>query len=464
MVVETAISSEHGAFPGAAVGCGDQLQGPAALYMQTFCMFAGQLRQEASDAAAAAAKAAESGSGRWDPSNSSIWAEVVRGCGLWSEQLVYIAALTVEARLVYGDRPKDITYRRLYSSANAVALDRAFGDQIIQNYREYLEHAGVKAAAAPGAGVSLAPGSVVGSDDAPSAALAATASPAGSVDHVMMDEREAVMCAVVDEVCSSRRPAAAGGSRGGAAAPSAASSAAAGEVVMVVGSAHLPGIARLWASNIWKQLVGAQTVAASPLMEAEPSLAPPTPAAVPGQPPPLPGAARAASAAAAVAAAALPLPPSALHGVLAGAGIRRALLTSWMRLSVPQHVIDDMDAVLGPVPDGQDTEVFDICAEMYASWRMQLACLPRAMLDQVVVGYNCDMWDVLAPLRAVRPSEGGSGYDPEVLEQLRWLHFQIGGGGSEDEDEQEAEGQPAAVPAAEAAKQQTQQPGTAAAA
>ena len=46
------------------------------------------------------------------------------------EQLAYIAALTVGAALVFGDRPKELTYQRLMSRPPLSDLDRTFGAQV----------------------------------------------------------------------------------------------------------------------------------------------------------------------------------------------------------------------------------------------------------------------------------------------------------------------------------------------
>lgn len=46
------------------------------------------------------------------------------------EQLVYIAGLAVDAQIVYGDRVKADTYRRLDTIPSIVDLDRAFGLQV----------------------------------------------------------------------------------------------------------------------------------------------------------------------------------------------------------------------------------------------------------------------------------------------------------------------------------------------
>ena len=40
-------------------------------------------------------------------------------------------------------------------------------------------------------------------------------------------------------------------------------------------------------------------------------------------------------------------------------------------------------------------------------------------------GWNCDLWDVLAPVRAVRPVNGGPGYDQELVLDLRTLNFEL---------------------------------------
>lgn len=54
------------------------------------------------------------------------------------EQLAYIAALAVGAQLVFGDRPKAITYQRLHNQSSLADLDVAFGRISAQNYAEML--------------------------------------------------------------------------------------------------------------------------------------------------------------------------------------------------------------------------------------------------------------------------------------------------------------------------------------
>ncbi len=46
------------------------------------------------------------------------------------EQLAYIAALAAGAALVFGDRPKEVTYQRLMSLPSLSDLDRTFGAQV----------------------------------------------------------------------------------------------------------------------------------------------------------------------------------------------------------------------------------------------------------------------------------------------------------------------------------------------
>lgn len=41
-------------------------------------------------------------------------------------------------------------------------------------------------------------------------------------------------------------------------------------------------------------------------------------------------------------------------------------------------------------------------------------------------GWRCDMWEVLAPVRAVRPLNGGPGFDRDLVLDLRTLNFEIG--------------------------------------
>lgn len=46
------------------------------------------------------------------------------------EQLVYIAAFAVSAKIVYGDRVKRDTFQSLAGISSLVELDHAFGTQV----------------------------------------------------------------------------------------------------------------------------------------------------------------------------------------------------------------------------------------------------------------------------------------------------------------------------------------------
>jgi hypothetical protein len=57
---------------------------------------------------------------------------------------------------------------------------------------------------------------------------------------------------------------------------------------------------------------------------------------------------------------------------------------------------------------------------------MQLACLPDDLLAQVcgaLPGFKLD--ELLQPLRELRPSNKGQGWDPEIGMQLRGLNFDL---------------------------------------
>ena len=81
------------------------------------------------------------------------------------------------------------------------------------------------------------------------------------------------------------------------------------------------------------------------------------------------------------------------------------------------QVVDDCCAVLGPLsPSASEAEQH--ATEIYGSTRMLLAVLSREELQRVCSGWRCDMYRILEPVRAVRPVNGGSGVDEDVL----WDH------------------------------------------
>ena len=114
----------------------------------------------------------------------------------------------------------------------------------------------------------------------------------------------------------------------------------------------------------------------------------------------------------------------------AAAGARRGLLRSALGLCCSGEVLADFDAAMddaaGPLQDSDDlAEACGVTMEIYGSTRMLLAVLPLSELEAVCSGWSCDMWDVLAPLREVRPVNGGSGCEVELALDLRMLHLDI---------------------------------------
>jgi hypothetical protein len=129
-------------------------------------------------------------------------------------------------------------------------------------------------------------------------------------------------------------------------------------------------------------------------------------------------------------------------------------------------VLANLSTALGPVPEDQ-ADTYSFTTEVYGSTRMVLACLTKAKLakvyavlrcashlnvvrtptwtdehvpcrksdlhaslsmtvtSQVCSGWRCDMHEVLAPLRAVRPSSNGVGFNEDVVLQLRALNFDV---------------------------------------
>ncbi|KAI8465493.1 MAG: hypothetical protein J3K34DRAFT_525292 [Monoraphidium minutum] len=338
VVVETACHPGHGAWPGNVFTCDDQevLGTGGSFFQRMFCQVAAAMKEQGAAAAAP----------------GGVWQQAAENFN--GEQLAYVAALTTGAKLAFGDRPKEITYRRLFALPTAAQIDEAFAAEVLRQYLEVL-------------------GDAAPSDAAASDAAAASGG-AGIVDEIMMREREAVMCRVAADM------AAAEGGGGG--------------VALVVGSAHLPGIKSLWDSGAWAGLVGGGELASSPLMSA-PSLSPADMAAP-------------------------------------GAGARRGMLDAVISLSVTDEVLQDLEASLPAVPDDQSEER-QLAFEFYSAQRTQLAALPRAVLERacgVLPGHAAggSMWDVLAPLRAARPVNGGRGWDLALVEELRALDVFISTG------------------------------------
>ena len=91
--------------------------------------------------------------------------------------------------------------------------------------------------------------------------------------------------------------------------------------------------------------------------------------------------------------------------------------------AAPQ-VVEALQASL-PSLSGDQQYDYEAVLELYGTTRMMMAVLGKQQLAQVISGLDCDFYDVLGPVRAVRPSCGGAGHDNDILNDLRMLHFQI---------------------------------------
>lgn len=268
------------------------------------------------------------------PLGSHLWHDLSQGQrALYNEHLAYVAAFAVGADLVFGDRPKHITYARMLWMPTLVELDQAYGATSASNYAD-LAH-----------------------KRAPTGRQLGTAN---ATEGALLGERDAVMLSALHNAslrCG----------RGGS-------------VVGVVGASHLAGMQALWDSGGWRGMVEHGLLDA-PCAPRSPETAEET-------------------------------------------GVRRALLEGVIRLSCRADVQQDVRRVLGPVPAGSQ-EAYSLAHELYGTTRMLLAVLDPGQLAEVCQGWQCDMWDVLTPVRAVRPVNGGPGYDKELVLDLRTLNFEI---------------------------------------
>ncbi|GIM17301.1 hypothetical protein Vretimale_19829, partial [Volvox reticuliferus] len=92
--------------------------------------------------------------------------------------------------------------------------------------------------------------------------------------------------------------------------------------------------------------------------------------------------------------------------------------------NICKNVISDLESVLGPVPERQ-MQSYTSIQEVYGAPRMQLASLPRDMLKKLVEGLGCDFYEVLQPLRDIRPLNGGPGYSDDMVMYVRGLNFEL---------------------------------------
>jgi hypothetical protein len=112
-------------------------------------------------------------------------------------------------------------------------------------------------------------------------------------------------------------------------------------------------------------------------------------------------------------------PPASASGEDASYGVRRAILERLLALRCPPEVAEEATVALGPLP-AQHVGTFEATSEVYGSCRMMLATLDREQLARVACGAGgSDLFETLAPIRALRPSLGGPGCSEDVLQQLR---------------------------------------------
>lgn len=320
VVVETAVTSEHGDATGNVVtfeqGVSammvDASSAPEALIFVT--RLAGALRGELEPMAK---------SPQWESMKSQLPPEV----------LVYAAAFAVGASVVYGDRPKAVTYRRLMAAPTVQELDATFAKQSERNYRLLLP------------------------EDHP-LAKKANERTHDCFERIIIDERDRVLASTIRE-CADKVD-------------------ANGTVVAVVGVDHIQGVAKIYKDKL-----------ETSKNEAEVQEIMKTPEGTPDAP-----------------------------------GVRIALAQRLMGLRCPPALVDDVMRTLSAdvqALQGSDASDFEFVSEVYSSARMLMACVEdKEVLDSVIGGFKCDFSkDVLGPIRAVRPSNGGKGYSDEVINALR---------------------------------------------
>lgn len=106
-------------------------------------------------------------------------------------------------------------------------------------------------------------------------------------------------------------------------------------------------------------------------------------------------------------------------------GLRRALFDGIIRLTCRPDVIYDVESSLSAY-GGASSSAYELTRELYGSCRMLLASLESPEeLAAVCRGWKCDMWEVLEPVRSLKPSQGGKGYSEDLVLELRSLNFEL---------------------------------------
>ena len=320
VVVETALNASHGFATGNAVELHDclyQSKGPLEGRTQAIAHLALKLSEII------------------DAHKTTLWRDLAVNPVMYSEHLAYVAALAVGSRLVFGDRPKHVTYQRMLWKPEVEDLDAAFGLYSVSNY----------------------------CDLAPSVRTSYPTTLSTSTDLIFIGERNAVLLDSLHKASTE-----AGKGR---------------LVVGVVGLSHIEGMAKLWKDQSWQHIISSGSI-----MD------------LPGK--------------------AFNLEDESPERI----GVRRALFDSVIRLTCHNDVLNDINATLGE-PTARALPSYLLTRELYGSSRMLLATLEKDQLSHICGSWRCKMWEVLEPLRAVRPVNGGPGYDEELIMQLRTLNFEI---------------------------------------
>lgn len=316
VVVETALNPSHGSETGNKVDLENSLR----------AMPDGGIRDpQTLGIAQLAARLKDTG----DILSSDVWKDLVKSNMIYSEHLAYVSALSVDADLIFGDRPKLMTYQRMLLCPTLADLDAAFGLQCVSNYHDMVSDQQLQK----------------NSDNI--------------TEKILFEERDAVLLKSLHDASLRVGPD--------------------GLVVGVVGSSHVPGMSRLWKDDNWRTI--AEHAMETPKAEFEDEDA-------------------------------------------RSFGIRRALFDGVIRLTCRPDVSYDAAMTLGP-PPAASMDAYELTSELYGSTRMLLATLNREQLKKVCSGWRCDPWEFLEPLRNVRPSNGGSGYDEDLVMQLRTLNFEL---------------------------------------
>ncbi|KAK9843280.1 hypothetical protein WJX74_009650 [Apatococcus lobatus] len=357
------------------------------------------------------------------------------------EQLIYAAALASGSQLVYGDVPKLSSIRRLWEQATLQELDQHFSRQTAANFGSLLNEGAVVIPDTPACNRAF---------------------------QILFSEREAAFCQVL-QACSQQlnpetwaqsqqgipdtqpfsrntnkigslaTPSLTTASQsnavqpqhrgswagqdcdGGDAQPGVQLKAGAGlggSIVGIVGEDHVKGIQQAWALAR-KSSPKSSSAHASAASEAQLSM----------------------STAEAFSATDSPVPNrQALadrsqwtstrqgNGGIDGienAGVKRALLERMLGLAIPEDLAFTLcQQALGPLAPS-DADAYQCCSELYGSSRMLLACLQPSELKQVCEGWNCDMWTILDPVRRLQPLLGGPGFDWDVVYELKCLNFEL---------------------------------------